>query len=287
MKTINIIFTYASFKLLFENDMFADNFRIVFQASVSPIEQYDNTIYIKGNDNTKYSIYLNNNLVGEDMSRNEAAYCVISIFGNDICSHTDDSICILHAASVLMNGRIVSFSGLSGAGKTTLSLLFSKYGYFVGDEYAFLDIKTGDLWHEQHPFQLKDGNQVLLPDIDPTLMIAAEGEWFRREYYVSLVTTNYRKVERNHHIKVKVLVFPHFESSCTTTVINILSPSELPVTILQSLMGKDSPSMLFRRFMQMANEERLQFIEIKFCDGVDAAAKLFEYINRQMEEKEQ
>jgi len=284
MKTIYITFNYASFKLIFDNEVFADNFQSVFQATASPNEKFDNTIHIKGDDYTNYSVYLNNNLLRKAMSRDEAAYCITSIFGDDICSHTDDSICIMHAASVLMNDRIVSFSGIAGSGKTTLSLLFTKYGNYVGDEYAFLDIKTGDLWHERHPFQLKESNKAMLANIDPSSTLTVEGEPFGRAYYVSLGTTNYRKVERDDHIKVKVLVFPRFDSNCTTTIINRLPISELPVTILQSLLGQDPPSLLFRRFIQMAAAERLHFVESKFSDGADATAKLFEYINRQIKD---
>ena len=43
-------------------------------------------------------------------------------------------------------------------------------------------------------------------------------------------------------------------------------------------MGQGTPSMLFGRFTKLATLERIQFIEVNYSDGVDASAKLFEYI---------
>ena len=99
----------------------------------------------------KYRVYVNGKIIREHMVREEAAYCMTTIFGDDICSHLDDATCILHASSVLINNFIVSFSGISGSGKTSLSLIFSHYGNYIGDEYAHVDLNTGHLWHEDHP----------------------------------------------------------------------------------------------------------------------------------------
>lgn len=284
MKTIYITFTYDIFKLIFEDNLFAEHFKIVFQASDSADVPWNHTIHVIGYENINYSILLDNCPIQESMSREEAVYCITSIFGDSICSHADDSICIMHAASVLINDRIISFSGSSGSGKTTLSLLFAKYGNYVGDEYAFFDIKTGDLWHECHPFQLKEGSKFMLHGINPSFILEAQGQPFGKAYYVSLESTNYRKIRRDEHIKVKVIVFPDFDHDCTTTTICRLTASELPSAILQSLMGKDSPAQLFRKFIQNAAARHMHFIKIKFCDGTDAAEKLFKYIEEKKEE---
>lgn len=50
MKTIYVTFTYAIFKLVFENDLLADNFEATFQATSSHTEHFDNTIDIMGED---------------------------------------------------------------------------------------------------------------------------------------------------------------------------------------------------------------------------------------------
>ena len=65
---------------------------------------------------------------------------------------------LLHAASAEKNGRALILTGKSGAGKSTLAALLGERGWrLMGDEFALLDLDSGDL----HPFpravSLKNG----------------------------------------------------------------------------------------------------------------------------------
>ena len=65
---------------------------------------------------------------------------------------------LLHAASVEREGRALILTGESGAGKSTLAALLGELGWrLMGDEFALLDVESGEL----HPFpraiSLKNG----------------------------------------------------------------------------------------------------------------------------------
>jgi hypothetical protein len=284
MRTIRITFTHSAFRLIFEDCVLADNFAATFGAASPYEERSDRIIEITGKGNMPYSVRLDGKTVRNGLSRDEAAYTVSRVFGDDICSHVSASVCVMHAASVLIDDTVVSFSGASGSGKTTLSLFFSEYGSYVGDEYAILDMETGRLWHEQHPFQLKESNAALLiPDIASPAVLAVQGE-FGRAYYASLAFTNRKNAKHTERFKLGVLVFPLFDPGYGQTVINNLPMSKLPDVVLQSLMGQAPPSLLLGRFIKMAARERLKFLEIRFSDGAGAAEKLYAHIQKYTEE---
>jgi hypothetical protein len=285
MKTIRIAFTHTAFRLIFEDDALADNFYNTFRATNLPAGRRDHTIEIMGKEYSRYSVRLNGKLLRKDLLRDEAAYCVTRIFGDEICACVSAPVCVMHAASVLTSGGIVSFCGASGSGKTSLSLFFSEYGSYVGDEYAFLDIETGCLRHEQHPFQLKESNaSLLIPSLASPSVLAVKGEPFGWAYYVSLAFTNRQETLCTDRSKVAVIVFPHFDRNRRHTVINKFHMPDLPSVVLQSLMGQSAPSLLLGQFIKMAARERLRFLELWFSDGADAAEKLHYYIKRESKE---
>jgi HprK-related kinase A len=56
---------------------------------------------------------------------------------------------LLHAATVERGGRALLMTGASGAGKSTLAALLGEHGWrLLGDEFALLDLESGDI----HPF---------------------------------------------------------------------------------------------------------------------------------------
>jgi hypothetical protein len=282
MKTIYIPFTNSTFQLIFEDEAFADNAIAVFHTVPTVTNDPDKILEIQGSQGNNYRVYVNGELIREKMSREEAAYCMTTIFGDEICSHIDDSTGILHASSVLIDDFIVSFSGVSGSGKTSLSLIFSRYGNYIGDEYAHVDLNTGHLWHEDHPYQLKERNTAILSTIPLSSRLKVKTDLFGQAWYVSLDTTNYKKVRRDDQVTVKFIVFPHYNKDCQKTMISMLPVMKLPGTILQSLMGQDPPSLVFQKFVHMAALHGIHLVEITFSDGDDAARELMTYITNEI-----
>ena len=53
---------------------------------------------------------------------------------------------LLHASSVEKDGKALIMTGLSGSGKSTLSAMLAERGWrFMGDEFALLDLDTGNI----------------------------------------------------------------------------------------------------------------------------------------------
>ena len=65
---------------------------------------------------------------------------------------------LLHAATVEKDGRALIMTGESGAGKSTLAALLGERGWrLMGDEFALLDMATGQLMPFPRAVSLKNG----------------------------------------------------------------------------------------------------------------------------------
>lgn len=65
---------------------------------------------------------------------------------------------LLHAATVEKDGRALIMTGESGAGKSTLAALLGERGWrLMGDEFALLDMESGDLVPFPRAISLKNG----------------------------------------------------------------------------------------------------------------------------------
>ena len=65
---------------------------------------------------------------------------------------------LLHAATVEKDGRALVMTGESGAGKSTLAALLGERGWrLMGDEFALLDLDSGDLLPFPRAVSLKNG----------------------------------------------------------------------------------------------------------------------------------
>jgi HprK-related kinase A len=76
---------------------------------------------------------------------------------------------LLHAASVEREGRALLMTGLSGAGKSTLAALLGERGWrLMGDEFALLDARSGELYPFPRAISLKNGAiPVLERQVEP------------------------------------------------------------------------------------------------------------------------
>lgn len=84
---------------------------------------------------------------------------------------------LLHASSVERGGRALLMTGESGAGKSTLSVLLAVAGWrFMGDEFALLDLDTGDALAFPRPVSLKNEGVAAAEAAWPN---GAFGPWLR------------------------------------------------------------------------------------------------------------
>jgi len=75
---------------------------------------------------------------------------------------------LLHAATVEKDGRALIMTGESGAGKSTLAALLGERGWrLMGDEFALLDMATGQLMPFPRAVSLKNGAiRVMEAEVD-------------------------------------------------------------------------------------------------------------------------
>ncbi|HYN46123.1 MAG TPA: HprK-related kinase A [Allosphingosinicella sp.] len=76
---------------------------------------------------------------------------------------------LLHAATVEKDGRALIMTGESGAGKSTLAALLGERGWrLMGDEFALLDMESGNLMPFPRAVSLKNGAiRVMEAEVDP------------------------------------------------------------------------------------------------------------------------
>jgi HprK-related kinase A len=75
---------------------------------------------------------------------------------------------LLHAASVERDGRALLMTGESGAGKSTLAALLGERGWrLMGDEFALVDLETGDLHAFPRAISLKNRAIGLFDHVEP------------------------------------------------------------------------------------------------------------------------
>lgn len=84
---------------------------------------------------------------------------------------------LLHASSVERDGRALLMTGESGAGKSTLSVLLAKAGWrFMGDEFALIDLDTGEALAFPRPVSLKNESVATIQAAWPDARV---GPWLR------------------------------------------------------------------------------------------------------------
>lgn len=90
---------------------------------------------------------------------------------------------LLHASSVEKDGRVLVMTGESGSGKSTLAAQLGERGWrLMGDEFALLDLATGEIFPFPRLISLKNGSidvmarQVPAGRMGPLMAKTAKGD---------------------------------------------------------------------------------------------------------------
>lgn len=284
MRSIRLAFTHAIYEVAVESNVLSNQFVAAFRVQrgyqdARPDDRPTHRFEVTGIGGDGFAVCLDGTMLREGVSMPKAAYCVTQAMSDAFCSWVDEAVCAMHAASVLHGDGIVLFSGESGSGKTSLALEFSRYGKFIGDECAFLDMGKGTAWHEEFPFQLKAGNEALLSRFSKSCGLEVCGKPHGTAFYLPLDLVAFRAVRREDGTTVSAVVFPHFRPG-TEMHIRKLPSATLPEYVLSSLMGVQAPSGLFARFAHMSAECGIRLYYMEFSDLEEAANELAEYLSK-------
>lgn len=274
-----VIFSMHIFELSVEDIAFAELIKQIFEVE-KDAEKWNllnrSVILILGNSETGYTIFHNHQLIAESISRQYTTFLLIQIFGEILYSSIHEEKFLMHAACVRYHDMAIAFSGVSGSGKTTSALIFSRYGSFMGDEYAFLNMKEGTIQFESYPFQLKEGNGYLDMYKKKSAYLQAESSLGQVSYYFS----NKQMVKDYRALPLGVIVYPHFDSTYKETKIEKLSLEKFPVFVLESLLGNETPPITLKRFVKLAAYKKISFLEVFFSDGYEMTEKLSGYLEK-------
>ena len=267
-----------------EDGNFADGFSGVIKCSRAEKERITRRIYIQGDEKSGYSVLTApENIRYRYTTGAELADGVFSYLGTVILRSVKGKEYIIHASGTLLNNKVLLFSGVSGSGKTTFALEISKYGYYLGDEYTHVNTATGEVWFENYPFHLKDGNPYLMNFSSCPKLRTSDRYGQRKGFYISPDTGEIPQasIKSDDGIAVKrplsMIVFPHFSASAPKTEIRKLSSMKLPELLLKGLFGRDAPSGIFKNFIKMLSQRNIKLVEIEYSDISEAAEKLYQY----------
>ena len=214
-------------------------------------------------------------------SQQELAGALLFEIGEAICTEIRDNEYIFHAAAVELDDQLLLLSGLPGSGKSTLAYTLSEYGFFVGDEYAHIDVFTGEVWSDYFPLQLKKGNPFLQCFGKSEMVEAVDPYSGLEGFYISADSINKGLCTSDCRSKYKkaIICFPHYDSDYGKPVVSPVRIEMLPGLLLSGLIGKEPRHIMLQRMIKMLASNRFRLFEISFSDAKEAAACLCEHVN--------
>lgn len=235
----------------------------------------EKTVLLKVLGTGPYEVRSSVESLGKNLTSGEAAWLISCIFGNHIRSNISETICTLHCSSVEIRDRAITLVGGSGRGKSTLSLQLSKYANYIGDEYGYLDLTTGEVWHEPYPVQIKESGLALFPEIDTNDGLLLESELFSKSYFVHHI----RRQMSGKRFLLKTIIFPEYSPKADRTALEQISVEHYCKRLLESMANSNEPSVLFRDFLHMAAKNDISFYTITFSNSIDAAVQIVKQFN--------
>lgn len=180
----------------------------------------------------------------------------------------------LHASSALMDGKAISFVGLSGSGKTTFALKSSRHGDgFLGDEYAWLNTTRCCLSHELAPVHIKNSGlfQAKSMGFPVSEVVGADG--FRVNY---ADPRSVGLVGEKAWLPLRALVFPCFDEGRLKTEIRAMSVVSFAQKLAESaVVGVDGPRVI-RRMWQLIGSGKVRVVSVAYSNVREACKLLLE-----------
>lgn len=210
------------------------------------------------------------------ISIEEAAYVTMRIISDSFVDHISNRLLVMHAAAAAFYDSAILFAGCSGSGKTSLALAFSRFDGLIGDECAYVDIKTGTTYYEAFPFQLKESNHDLSSCFSKANHLDVFDQNIGKASYYALSSV---KMASRQPTTISTIVFPKFKRA-ETTLIEKLNPSDYAPLILGSVIGPYHPSTTLALFTRMCSEQKIQFLKITYSNVSDGATTLYNFLSK-------
>lgn len=233
------------------------------------------TINVMSRPDGTYSVGVDKLLVNSN-SIEEAAYVVMRIISDSFIDNISNSLFVMHAAASAFGDSAVLFAGSSGSGKTSLALAFSRFDGLIGDECAYVDIRTGAACYEAFPFQLKESNHDLSSRFTRTCRLDVFSRAIGKASYYALDSA---KMNRRQLMGISTIVFPEFKRA-EATFVGKLDSSDYAPFILGSIIGPHQPSATFALFMKMCSEYGIRFLRVTYSNASDGATALYDFLSK-------
>ncbi len=254
-------------------------FSKVFALREDPQCRCDCELAIAKTGSGNYRLAVDGKAVFEGGSFEWVSGLVMQKITDDVVSCVSGNIVAAHAVSVSLCSSLILLAGISGSGKTSLGLAFSKFGAFVGDECTFVDLERGQGWCEGLPFQLKVSNEKMLRKFGVGDALKVDGELHGAAYYYNPRVLGQRPTGGSSE-PIRAMVFPRYDPLVGRAVFGEIDSSTLPLRLMGSLVVEGSRSAAFRRFVHMLSERSVQVLSVHFSDCDEAAELLFDYFGK-------
>lgn len=181
-----------------------------------------------------------------------------------IRSAASDDLLSLHASSAVIGDSTLLFLGISGRGKTTLGIEAARHcDGSLGDEYAFAEPKTGKVFFESYPFQIKNsikGFTIKLEGVD------AYSHAFTAE------ELNLQKLSGKKPIKA--LILPNRRKKQMKPSLEPVPACLLHKELMPSVLGSKDRAKTFRSLTSMLSTFGIEVFSLHYSEAHEAAAFL-------------
>lgn len=204
----------------------------------------------------------------------ECLWHLTLLLGKHIRSEATEGILSVHASSCTFEGDGIMFIGTSGSGKTTLAATMAKDNAYIGDEYAFLELRSLELFHAKYPIQFKPETLKANPELLNYDNLPLKSDLFDRSYLFRAEDIFSNFVKPRQKIPLTNIVFPHFSPEIESTIITPAKASDYPKLILTSFCGALDNGQLFRTVIEQFARHGIKMWSVDFSNAQSASEEL-------------